>query len=322
MVVMQQAQQIIKNSTYCSMVHVAQQLTGEIQPELRSMGLSPLLYQVLGRVFEVPGASPAELARISGISPQHLSEVLDRTEADGLLERRGERGRGRRTEVHLTSRGLEMLERGWPVVHGAGGDRLSEQQHLQVQALLDRLRGADDDPDDVVVLVDEDGKDAGTAPRLQVHTTETPVHRAFSCYLRDAEGRVLVTRRALHKTTWPGVWTNAACGHLRPGEDAMTAAMRRVPEELGTAPSGLRMVLPDFRYRAVDASGIVENELCPVMVGELDPDALDPDPDEVAETAWLDWQDLRRTAATAPQLLSPWCVEQLAALGEQPWDRS
>ena len=102
----------------------------------------------------------------------------------------------------------------------------------------------------------------------------------------------------------------------------MTAAMRRVPEELGTAPSGLRMVLPDFRYRAVDASGIVENELCPVMVGELDPDALDPDPDEVAETAWLDWQDLRRTAATAPQLLSPWCVEQLAALGEQPWDRS
>lgn len=172
--------------------------------------------------------------------------------------------------------------------------------------------------DDVVVLVGPDGKDAGTAPRLSVHTAHTPLHRAFSSYLRDVDGRVLMTRRALGKTTWPGVWTNAACGHLRPGEDAVEAVTRRVPEELGATPSQLRVVLPDFSYRAIDVSGVVEHEVCPVLVGQIDAD-IHPDPAEVADVAWMDWNDIRRVAQRAPHFLSPWCVTQVKLLGSDPW---
>ncbi|WP_052462403.1 isopentenyl-diphosphate Delta-isomerase [Nigerium massiliense] len=174
-------------------------------------------------------------------------------------------------------------------------------------------------PDDPVVLVRDDGTPIGTADRRTVHTAHTPLHLAFSCYLRDARGRVLLTRRALGKTTWPGVWTNAACGHLCPGETAAQAVQRRVPEELGAAPLNLRVVLPDFRYRAVDASGVVENELCPVFVRDVEAEALRVEPSEVVDTAWVAWDDVRRAAAALPRLLSPWCVEQVSALGADPW---
>ncbi len=172
---------------------------------------------------------------------------------------------------------------------------------------------------DVVVLVDDQGRQLGTAPRTTFHDANTPLHLAFSVYLRDQEGRVLMTRRALDKVTWAGVWTNAACGHQRPDEGPVKAAMRRVPDEIGAAPQNLRMAVPDFRYRAVDASGVVENELCPVMVGEVNSDELVFDPSEVAEHAWVEWAELRRTAATMPHLLSPWSVEQINALGDDPW---
>lgn len=173
--------------------------------------------------------------------------------------------------------------------------------------------------DDVVVLVDDQGRQLGTAPRTTFHDENTPLHLAFSVYMRDSQGRVLMTRRALDKVTWAGVWTNAACGHQRPDEGPMNAAMRRVPDEIGAKPLNLRMAVPDFRYRAVDASGVVENELCPVMVSEVEPADLVWNPEEVCEHAWIDWADLRRTAATMPHLLSPWSVEQIIALGDDPW---
>lgn len=310
---------MIRTSTYCSMVHVAQQLTREIAPDLQSLGIDPTLYLTLGQVLSHPGATPADLARHCHMTPQATGEVLRRAEERGLVNREGERGRGRRTHVQLTEAGRTLLEAGWPVVHGAGAERLSPAQHGQMQGLLDLLRGQPEDTEDVVVLVDDRGEELGTAPRLGVHDRNTPLHKAFSTHLRRPDGKVLITRRALHKTTWPGAWTNSACGHVRPGESPVEAALRRVTEELGVAPTGLRVVLPDFRYRAVDASGVVENELCPVMVGEVDPDAIRLDPAEVCEMDWVPWSELRRTAATLPRLLSPWSVLQFEALGEDPW---
>ena len=83
--------------------------------------------------------------------------------------------------------------------------------------------------DDLVVLVDDDGHPRGTANRLTVHGTDTPLHFAFSCHLVDAAGRILVTRRALEKKTWPGVWTNSFCGHPRPGESRAIASSTLSP---------------------------------------------------------------------------------------------
>ena len=164
---------------------------------------------------------------------------------------------------------------------------------------------------DAVVLLDQQGNAIGFAPRLDVHTDATPLHLAFSSYLFDESGRLLLTRRALHKRTWPGVWTNSCCGHPLPQESQQEAVRRRVEEELGLSIEGLTLVLPDFRYRAVDASGVVENELCPVWVGRVSAGELRPDPDEVAEYAWVPWRDLVSSIAATPQAFSPWAVLQV-----------
>ena len=87
--------------------------------------------------------------------------------------------------------------------------------------------------EDVVELVDESGRVIGQAARTTIHNGSTPRHRAFSVYLIDTAGRVLLTRRALSKLTWPGVWSNSCCGHPRPGETDAAAIRRRVHEELG-----------------------------------------------------------------------------------------
>ena len=167
--------------------------------------------------------------------------------------------------------------------------------------------------DDLVVLVDQEGRPIGTAPRLEVHTDATPLHLAFSCYLLAADGRLLITRRALAKKTWPGVWTNSCCGHLKPGEAPEEAVRRRVRDELGVEVDGLRPALPDFRYRAVDFSGIVENELCPVFIGRLRGE-LSPDPDEVMDHRFIAWDDLVDAVRAAPELVSPWAAAQIPQL--------
>lgn len=166
---------------------------------------------------------------------------------------------------------------------------------------------------DLVVLLDDDGTPTGTAPRLSVHGTETPLHQAFSLHLFDDQGRVLLTRRALGKLTWPGVWTNSCCGHPRPGEALEDAVRRRLREELGVEVDDLRIVLPDFRYRAVDASGVVENEICPVLVGRVR-GSLAPDPAEVGEHLWVPWSDLVAAANATPGVYSPWSVLQVPQL--------
>jgi len=170
--------------------------------------------------------------------------------------------------------------------------------------------------EDAVVLLSDAGLPIGAASRLGIHTDDTPLHLAFSSYLFDDQGRLLVTRRALHKRTWPGVWTNSCCGHPLPGEDGAEAVRRRVVEELGVEIDDLTLVLPDFRYRATDANGVVENELCPVWVGRVDAGLIDPDPDEVAEHAWTAWTELVGAVRAAPQAWSPWAVLQVTRLAE------
>ena len=166
---------------------------------------------------------------------------------------------------------------------------------------------------DLVVLLTDDGRPCGTAARAEVHTTDTPLHLAFSCYLFDDDDRLLLTRRAVTKRTWPGVWTNSFCGHPRPGEDPADAVLRYAGHELGAQVHDVRPLLPAFRYRAVDAAGIVENEVCPVFTARTD-GRLDPHPDEVAQSRWVELDALRAAVAAAPWALSPWLLEQVAEL--------
>jgi isopentenyl-diphosphate delta-isomerase len=170
--------------------------------------------------------------------------------------------------------------------------------------------------DELVVLLNADNTPAGTMPKEQVHGPDTPYHAGFSCYLFDPGGRtVLFTRRALDKQTWPGVWTNSLCGHPGPGEALQDAAARRAGDELGVRIEEVRVVLPDFSYRATDVSGTVEHEFCPVLVATLDGDPR-PDPDEVCDWAWLDWPAAVELARRSPALISPWAAGQLPLLDD------
>jgi isopentenyl-diphosphate delta-isomerase len=166
-------------------------------------------------------------------------------------------------------------------------------------------------PAEYVVLVDDSGNPMGTADKSVIHDGDTPLHLAFSCHVFHVDGRVLVTRRALGKRTFPGVWTNSFCGHPAPGEDTADAVRRRAARELGLEVVGLDLVLPRFRYRASDASGIVENEICPVYRAVVDADPQ-PAADEVAEWQWVEPVRVRSAVEAAPYAFSPWLVLQLA----------
>jgi isopentenyl-diphosphate Delta-isomerase len=163
-----------------------------------------------------------------------------------------------------------------------------------------------------VVLLDDDRRPIGTADKATVHGERTPLHLAFSCYGFDGAGRLLVTRRARDKRTFPGVLTNTCCGHPGPGEDLEAAARRRLAEELGLRAGDLRLVLPDFAYRA-SAGGIEENEFCPVFVGTLVGEPA-PRPDEVDSAEWWEWDRFLAAAADASSDVSPWARLQAPLL--------
>lgn len=166
---------------------------------------------------------------------------------------------------------------------------------------------------EMVVLVDEGGAPVGEHRKATVHGRTTPRHLAFSCHVVDDRGRVLMTRRSLDKQTWPGVWTNAFCGHPAPGEPIEEAVHRRARFELGLEIEILSCPLPDFGYTATDASGVQENEHCPVFVARaLSP--AEPDPAEVAEMRWTTPARLTDAVDAAPWAFSPWLVEHLPGL--------
>ncbi|RIQ10808.1 isopentenyl-diphosphate Delta-isomerase [Jiangella rhizosphaerae] len=170
-----------------------------------------------------------------------------------------------------------------------------------------------------VVLLDPAGEAVGTALKSEVHHAATPLHLAFSCYVFDAAGSLLVTRRAAGKATWPDVWTNSFCGHPGPDEDMAAALARRAADELTIRLSGVRPVLPRFRYRAVMPNGVVENEVCPVFAA-VTADRPEPHPSEVDAVEWVAWPTFRDDVLAGRREVSPWCAWQVAELAALPDD--
>jgi isopentenyl-diphosphate delta-isomerase type 1 len=163
--------------------------------------------------------------------------------------------------------------------------------------------------DEWVVLLGPDGTPTGEMRKRDVHDEETPLHLAFSCYVFDRHGRTLLTQRSRRKRTWPGVWTNACCGHPMPGESIRDAVGRRVREELGVHVTDMALAFPDFRYRSVMPDGTVENELCPVVIAAVDGDPV-LNPDEVEDARWCSWEEFLQLAGCEANMMSPWSVAQ------------
>ncbi len=166
--------------------------------------------------------------------------------------------------------------------------------------------------DDMIVYVDEENNAIGTSPKLSAHDGDTKRHRAFSIFLFNSKGELLLQQRALTKKTWPGVWSNSCCGHVMLHETVAAAAKRRLKYELGITGVKLEIILPDFRYRA-EKDGVVENEICPVFVGFTD--ALPAhNPAEVNDVRWVDWQQFVDDVSDPANGYSPWAREEVELL--------
>ncbi|WP_231156382.1 isopentenyl-diphosphate Delta-isomerase [Streptomyces sp. CNZ748] len=159
-------------------------------------------------------------------------------------------------------------------------------------------------------LVDEDGATIGTAEKLAAHQPPGRLHRAFSVFLFDERGRLLLQQRALGKYHSPGVWSNTCCGHPYPGEAPFAAAARRTYEELGLSPS-LMAEAGTVRYNHPDpASGLVEQEFNHLFVGMVQA-SVRPDEQEVAATAFVTPQELAERHAK--DTFSAWFMTVLDA---------
>lgn len=163
-----------------------------------------------------------------------------------------------------------------------------------------------------VVLVDDYNNPIGTMPKDRVHSFTTPLHRGFSLFIFNRNGELLITRRAAGKKTFPDVWTNSVCGHPGPNEDVVSAAKRRLKDELGIISGDMRIVSP-YRYRFTDVHGIMENEICPILVGHTHEEP-NVDPREVADWKWMPWEEFLVEIENIPDKYSPWCIEEAAIL--------
>ena len=167
--------------------------------------------------------------------------------------------------------------------------------------------------EELIVLLDENYNEIDVAPKLASHHRYTPLHKAFSCYVFDNEGRFLVTQRAKSKKVWPGVWTNSVCGHPAPGESYEDAIARRAKDELGMSLTDIVCILPTYRYHTPPYEGVVENEFCPVFAARL-ASLPRPNPKEVEELRWMTWEEYATDLVTRADEYSFWAKDQFKQL--------
>jgi isopentenyl-diphosphate delta-isomerase len=159
----------------------------------------------------------------------------------------------------------------------------------------------------LVELVDRAGNAMGSATVDEAHRAPGRLHRAFSVFLLDPDGRVLLQQRATIKTRFPLRWANTCCGHPEPGETLATAAARRLVEEIGVGGVALTEIGVYSYYAEDPATGRVEYEYDHVLVGDLPAGRnILPDPHEVAAVRWVTPDELRHGLDTDTRAYAPW----------------
>ncbi len=170
------------------------------------------------------------------------------------------------------------------------------------------------------LLITVDPRDQALEPRGKhdCHEGDGVLHRAFSVYLFDAQRRLLVQQRSEAKPLWPGHWANSCCSHPRWGEETLHAAERRVTEELGLQ-AALKPVF-SFRYQARFGGQGSEHELCHVLIGSVH-GSVNPDPEEVADFAFMEPARLDAELEESPNHYTPWLHIAWKTLRSDHWDQ-
>jgi isopentenyl-diphosphate delta-isomerase len=155
-----------------------------------------------------------------------------------------------------------------------------------------------------VILVDKQDNPIGLMPKMEAHEKGV-LHRAFSVFILNTAGDLMLQQRALHKYHSPGLWTNTCCSHQRDGESNIAAGQRRLYEEMGFV-TPLREVT-SFIYKAPFDNGLTEHELDHIMIGQYNDEPI-INPDEVADWKWMPIDAVRDDINQHPQNYTVWFI--------------
>lgn len=158
-----------------------------------------------------------------------------------------------------------------------------------------------------VVLVDKRDRQIGIEEKGRVHTSRTPLHRAFSLFLFTPDNRLLLQQRSAVKKTWPLVWSNSCCGHPMPSESYENAVKRRTRFELGVNLDRIVKVA-DYQY-CFSKDGVMENEICPIFAAMFN-GKVRLNRDEIETVRRIKWKDWLAETRENPGNYSPWCIEE------------
>lgn len=165
---------------------------------------------------------------------------------------------------------------------------------------------------DDLVCVDDDDVALYPLAKVDCHKGDGVLHRAFSVFLLDATGRILLQRRSALKPLWPGFWSNSCCSHPRWMEPLELAVDRRLAEELGVRAKV--ELLHSFIYHARFGDVGSEREFCHVFLGTLDSAEVRPDPAEISAVRWAARAEIDAEIASAAHVFTPWFLQEWDAI--------
>ncbi len=172
---------------------------------------------------------------------------------------------------------------------------------------------SEDANSDLLILVDSDDQEIGLMDKTLCHEDRGKLHRAFSIFLFNRSGEVLIQQRATSKPLWGDFWSNTCCSHPRAGESIDSATSRRIEEELGIQ-AELSFIYK-FEYQARFNEQLSENELCSVYFGHFD-GAPTPNPNEVQNWKWISRESLTKELRENADLYTPWLKLEWSTLNE------
>ncbi len=171
--------------------------------------------------------------------------------------------------------------------------------------------------DEMLILVNRDDQEIGYLDKRMCHLEQGVLHRAFSIFIFNGRGEILMQKRSHQKTLWPLFWSNSCCSHPRKGEKLETSTRRRLQEELGIA-TNLKF-LYKFNYQAPYLDVGAENELCHVYVGYSDA-PVKTNVNEIAEWKYFDVTELDRVVQEQPRLFTPWFRMEWEKIRNEHWE--
>lgn len=154
----------------------------------------------------------------------------------------------------------------------------------------------------MVILVNQENEQVGTMPKMEAHEKGV-LHRAFSVFVMNPEGEIMLQQRAAHKYHSPSLWTNTCCSHQREGESNIEAGVRRLKEEMGFE-TELKELF-SFVYKAEFDNGLTEHELDHVMLGYFN-EAPEINPEEVSAWKWMKPEDIKSDIELHPESYTAW----------------